>query len=79
MRHHVLFGIACVDGRFEYFYALAGELGSFQSSDQFFGLAGEHGTADDFNPSSAHHFPVSFGYRTHVRMFLIIILCKNKN
>jgi len=58
---------------------LAGELGSFQSSDQFFGLAGEHGTADDFNPSSAHHFPVSFGYRTHVRMFLIIILCKNKN
>ena len=61
MRHHVLFGIACVDGQFGYFYALAGELGSFQSSDQFFGLAGEHGTLNDFNPSSAHHFPVSFG------------------
>ncbi len=30
------------------FLRLAGELGLFQSSDQFFGLCQEHGTADDF-------------------------------
>src|SRR5690606_7900118 len=48
--HHLLI-VADVHQGFEDFHLLFGDLGPFQPSDEFFGLAREHGTADDLYPS----------------------------
>ena len=55
---HVLLGVAHVDGRLEYFHLLAGKLGSAQASDELFGLAREHGTADYFDAARAVWFTI---------------------
>lgn len=42
VRYDLFFRIACVNGRFEYFYTLFGEFSALQTADQFFCLTGEH-------------------------------------
>ena len=49
VRDHLDVGVAFVDDGFEDGDLLVGELGAAQAADQFFGLAGEHGTADDLD------------------------------
>lgn len=53
MWNNVPLRIACVNGRFEYLYALAGKLGPLHATDQFFGFSWKHGTANYFNSSSS--------------------------
>ena len=78
MGHHVALVISRVDGGFEDFHALAGELGPFQPSYQFFCLAGKHGSADDFDSPSAHPFPLAFVDWSHNGgcMFVDVFLAK---
>ena len=49
MGNDIQVGVTFVDGRLENLDFLFGELGAFETTDQFLGLAGEHGTADDFD------------------------------
>ncbi len=55
---HVLLRVTHVDGRLEDFHLLAGELGTAQASDELFGLAREHGTADYFDAAGAVWFTI---------------------
>ena len=56
VRHHRLFRIARVDGRFVDFHALMGKLRPLQAAYQFFRLAGEHRATDDFDAPPAPRF-----------------------
>ena len=49
VRDHVQVRIALVDGGLESGDLLLGELGPFESTDQFLRLAGEHRAADDLD------------------------------
>jgi hypothetical protein len=42
-----------VDVGFEAGHALAGDAGSFEAADEFFGFAGEHGAGDDFDAAGS--------------------------
>jgi len=53
MAHHLLVAVAGINGRLEDFYLLFGKLGTTESADEFFGLAGEHGAAHYFYSSRA--------------------------
>ena len=48
---HILLRIAHIDGGLENFYFQVGELGSFESSDQLFGFARKHRSADYLYPT----------------------------
>jgi hypothetical protein len=54
------------------FLLLLGELGAFEPSDEFFGLARKHRTANDFNPSKLF-FMI---YRIFEKHFVIFSLEK---
>ncbi len=49
--HDGFLGIAGIDFGLEDFDTEIGELGAFEPADEFLGLAGKHGTADDFDPA----------------------------
>ena len=51
MRNNFVGGVAFVDGRFEDLHALARNLRTAQSANQFLALAGKHRADDDFDPA----------------------------
>ena len=60
-------GVAGVDLGFEDFDAEIGDLGPLEPADEFFGLAGKHRAADDFDPTGIlcvfyEHFYVILSY-----------------
>ena len=54
--HNLDIRIPDIDSRLEDGYLLVRKLGSLEPSDEFFGLAGEHGAADHLN--AAHSLVV---------------------
>ena len=54
MRDHMVFRVTIVHLGFEDHHTLTRDLGPPQTADQLFGLAREHATANDLDPTSLH-------------------------
>ena len=53
VRHHLLFAVARIDGRFENHHFLTRDARTLDSANQFFGFTGEHAAAYRFNTAFA--------------------------
>ena len=62
---YILVAVSGVQGGLEYLHLLSCKHGAFHASDQFLGLAREHGTAYHLYASSAHHLAIAVGYVFH--------------
>ena len=62
---YVLVAVSGIQSGFEYLHFLSCKHGTLHASDQFFGLAREHGAAYHLYASSAHHFAIAVGYVFH--------------
>ena len=51
MRDDSVLCIPLIDHRLEYLNSLPADFGAAEAPDEFFALAGEHGSANDFDPA----------------------------
>ena len=72
---YVFFAVANVDGRFENFYAQLGKGSAFHSTDEFFGFATEHRSANYFNRALSMDGPLGVSFGKHISIYDLIVNC----
>jgi hypothetical protein len=73
MRNNVNHIISGIDTGLKNFDFQMGNLGSFQPADEFFGLAAEHRTANDFNPAFFGISDIGFDKHWYSSLFAIFL------